>query len=167
VNLSLLRFLIVVLGVLVGSQVSAQVITAGEAPYDTPAIVGVSIQSDFAVRTGALTSAAGIYRTLGGNGLGSLPQGSRFTLIYTDGSSEQGLVGCIVGTACVEPIPGTQVAGDGNVSGEGGLFGGPCGSLSWLVPNYESWFVTSNTPGDSGYWVAVQRGFSRITTQTC
>lgn len=103
----------------------AVTIRAGDAPYNNVAAAqGVTVLDMSELRVAAMFGLWGAYSTV--HGLTALPRGSTFTVIYSDGSSENATVACVGSTVCVIPVPGTQKRDDGTLirGGEGGNNGG-------------------------------------------
>lgn len=112
---------------------AAVTVRAGDAPYNSvPAASGVTVLSISEVRVAAMFGLWGAYRTV--HGFTALPRGSTFTVIYSDGSSENATVACVGGTVCVIPVPGTQRRDDGTLISNGGGSGGGSGSGSGGSP---------------------------------
>jgi hypothetical protein len=63
------------------------------------------------------------------------------------------------------PRPNFAMGGDVGTGGCGG------GSYQSLQPIYESYYISSNVPGDPGYWTTVLVGYQWVTfhhsTQVC
>ena len=96
-------------------------INASNSPYDSrPAIQGVTVQSDTFVRTGALSQAAGVYRSQTGGLSSPLKVGATFKMIYEDGSSELGVIVSLSSDTDAAPVPGTQQAAPASGGGGGG-----------------------------------------------
>lgn len=106
-------------------------INAGAFPYSqVDNAQNLSVNDEAVLRSAGLTGLAGAYRLR--NGLGSLPETSTIKVTWSDGSTEEGVVTCILGSMCVQPIPGTQKlpstgGGGGLGSGSGGGGGGGSG----------------------------------------
>jgi hypothetical protein len=95
-------------------------IKANLAPYSSlPAITNqdVGITDDEIVRSSVMTAVAGAYRVH--NGVGTLPIGSTFKMVYKDGTRECGHVISRTGSIQVNPVPNSQreYAGPGEVEG--------------------------------------------------
>lgn len=99
-------------------------IDATKVPYSgvAPAQqVGVSDMVEH--RLAALLGLVGMYRAV--NGFASVPVGTTVKVTYSDGSKEDAIVSCLVGSPCVQPVPGTQQAApDENGGGMAGGGGG-------------------------------------------
>lgn len=125
---------------LVATAVIAKTISidVSKKPYDTVApAIGIDVYTSGDLKIAALLGLMGMYRVT--NGILSAPIGTIIEVKWSDGSAEQALVACLVGTPCVQPIPGTQrgapgggggsvtwdgAAGDGAGAGGFGGFGG-------------------------------------------
>lgn len=117
-------------------------IDAGRSPYSAVAPAqGIHAFTSGDVKIAALLGLVGMYRST--NGVLSAPPGTTVNVKWSNGSSEKAEVLCLVGTPCVQPLPGTQKpaegggggvvvwdgaggdgAGSGGIGGIGGSWGG-------------------------------------------
>lgn len=128
-----LKFTVLALGAFSFVAIAAAVsINASRAPYSSVAAAqGLSVNSMTELRTAGLLGLAGMYRAV--NGVSSLPVGSTINVTWGDGSKEIGQVVCLVGSPCVQPVPGTQRGGGGGGGGSGnagGNYGGGGGCVA-------------------------------------
>lgn len=122
-------------------------INAGGPGYNhLPSVQNVTIHSDASVRTAALSSLVGAYRTI--HGLGSLPTGTVFKVVWGDGSSELAMTVALVGTITAEPIPDTQVEAPAGTGGGGGT-GTGTGSTYGII-GYRAIYRTGTVCVDGG-----------------
>jgi hypothetical protein len=139
----------VILGVLlfvVSSHVLALTIDSRYPPYNAvPAASGVTGHSIIDFKQAAMVALAGAYRTL--NGLSSMPVGTRFTVIYSDGSQQEGTLVCLVGSPCVAPdettlqlAGGSTAPGGGSGDNGGGSGNGGGGGGAWCCFGGGSWW---------------------------
>lgn len=98
------------------------VIDSRNAPYNSVAVAqNITIHSGVDLRVAALLGLVGAANALSGPFSPVIRVGDRFTVIYSDGSKEDGVRLCLSGTPCVAPIPGTQQeANDSGFDGGGG-----------------------------------------------
>lgn len=82
------------------------------------------------IRTAGLFGLTGAYRTM--HGSLSLPPNSTVNVTWHDGGKEEAKVLCLAGTACVQPVPGTQQ----NPGGGGG--------------SEPDWSMCFSSPGGTG-----------------
>lgn len=134
---NLFKLLYLALALVTSSTAFAQVVSinARNEPYSSfPAIRNVtSSTTPVDLRIAALTAAAGAYRAQAPFDE-RLPAGSRFRMIYSDGSSEIGEVETVSSSLGSVPVPGTQRDASGNLlsgssgGGVGDGNGGPAGT---------------------------------------
>lgn len=115
-----------------GLNCGGPTIKANDSPYSSvPAIQGVTIDDIVEVRVGALTAAAGAYRTV--NGFGSLPTGSMFKMVYSDLSKECGEIISPISSVGAGPVVDSQRGPPGGGSGGGGELT-VNGRVAWAFP---------------------------------
>lgn len=135
----LLASVILVAGAAIAATVS---IDARTAPYNAvPVAQGVTISDPVEIRTAGLFGLTGAYRTT--HGSLSLPPNSTVKVTWHDGGREEAKVLCLAGTACVQPVPGTQQNPGGGGGGGGPPGGGGSGG------GYD-WSMCFTSPGGTG-----------------
>jgi hypothetical protein len=115
----------------ISTLVSAQSITlnASDPGYASrPAVQGINVSSLDEERQPAMYALYGVYQSL--HLLSPMPIGTRFTVVYQDGSSEVAVLLCRQGTECVQPVAGTKKYANGSSAESGGGGGSDTGGTS-------------------------------------